>query len=90
MSNSISPQARLELITLAETIRQTGLKTGARDMLLVGAGLLTLLEASEDEESLQALNSLLLQFTIRKIQRDSGFTESQIVMCEALDPVRLN
>jgi hypothetical protein len=90
MQNSISPQARLELITLAETIRQTGLNTGARDMLLVGNGLLTLLEASESEDSLQALNALLLQFTIRKIQRDSGFTESQIVMCEVLDPVRLN
>ena len=90
MSNSISPQARLELITLAQTIRQTGINSGARDMMLVGNGLLTLLTASESEESLQALNALLLQFTMRQIQREAGLSESQIISCEALEPQRLN
>jgi hypothetical protein len=90
MSNSISPQARLELITLAETIRQTGIKSGARDMILVGNGLITLLSASEHEETLQALNSLLLQFTLRQLQRDAGLNDAQIMACEALDPQRLN
>ena len=61
-----------------------------RRVRLVGNGLLTLLTASESEESLQALNALLLQFTMRQIQREAGLSESQIISCEALEPQRLN
>jgi hypothetical protein len=90
MTNSISPQTRLELISLAQSIRQSGLQSGARDMLLIGNGLLTLIAAAESEDSLQAINALLLEFTLRQVKREAGLTEAQIIVCEALDQSRLN
>ena len=86
MTRALTVQNKSELFTLAENLIRAGRQTGGQDLILVGNGLLTLLQATENELEFRELGAVLRGFT----ERDAGFTETRIALDEALAMTSIN
>ena len=90
MTRALTVQNKSELFTLAENLIRAGRQTGGQDLILVGNGLLTLLQATENELEFRELGAVLRGFTERQLKRDAGFTETRIALDEALAMTSIN
>ena len=86
--------ARQQLLDLADSLVLAGITSGETDILMIGNGIKTLLSASENEQTMDELNALLLRFCVKQIKRQRGVTETAIAMEEMFremkNPVHLN